>query len=109
MHPDSARQSRDCARQARALLNLSVWERAEDLETYVFGTVHARFYARKPEWFEAMQRPHFVMWPVPIGHRPSVEEALARLAELEETGPSERVFGWEALPNAALWMEKRCA
>ncbi|MEO0999197.1 MAG: DUF3291 domain-containing protein [Pseudomonadota bacterium] len=93
----------------RAILNLSVWETMEDLEAYVFGTVHVQFYARKAEWFEALDRPHFVMWEVETGHRPTVEEALARLEELRTTGPSARVFGWEALPNAELWKSRRCA
>lgn len=93
----------------RAILNMSVWETAEDLERYVFGTVHVRFYARRSEWFDPLApRPHFVMWPVPAGHRPTVEEALARLAELERAGPGERVFGWEALKLAA-HREQRCA
>ena len=93
----------------RAILNLSVWETAADLEAYVFGTVHARFYARKAEWFEALSQAHFVMWPVEAGEIPTVEDALARLDEFRRTGPTDRCFGWEALPNARLWIEKRCA
>ena len=93
----------------RALLNMSVWETTEALEKFVFGTIHVRFYKRSDEWFEKPSDLHFVMWPVPEGHRPTVEEALERLEELKRTGPSERVFGWEALPSAVLWMEKRCA
>ena len=93
----------------RALLNMSVWESAEALETFVFGTVHAQFYARKAEWFDTMTAQHFVMWPVPEGHQPTIEEALERLAEYQQTGATDRVFGWDALPKAALWMEKRCA
>lgn len=93
----------------RELLNISVWETVEDLERYVFGTIHARFYARRDDWFERMTQSHFVMWPVSVGHLPSVEEALARLAELERDGPSDRVFGWERMKTLTLWREKRCA
>jgi len=50
-------------------VNLSVWESVEQLETYVFGTLHAKFYQRRREWFELMERPHFVLWHVPEGHR----------------------------------------
>ena len=49
------------------------------------------------------------MWWVPIGHQPTMEEALGRLDELNATGPSERVFGWESLPNVRLWEKQRCA
>ncbi|MEM9012621.1 MAG: DUF3291 domain-containing protein [Pseudomonadota bacterium] len=93
----------------RELLNLSVWQTMEDLERYVFGTLHVQFYRLKANWFETVPAPHFVMWPVAEGHLPTIEEALDRLDELKCTGPSDRVFGWEALPNAALWMKKRCA
>lgn len=92
-----------------ALLNMSVWETAEDLETYVFGTIHSRFYAKRDDWFEHPSTPHFAMWPVPVGHIPSIDEALEMLAELTRTGSTGRVFGWDALPNAVLWMQKRCA
>lgn len=30
-------------------VNLSVWETPEDLEAYVFKTVHVQFYRRKPD------------------------------------------------------------
>ena len=93
----------------RALLNMSVWETAEDLERYVFGTVHAQFYKRGLEWFEAPDEPHFVMWTVEDGHIPDAEEALEKLEELRRHGPSEHVFGWGQLADAKLWMEKRCA
>jgi hypothetical protein len=93
----------------RAILNLSVWESVEALERYVFGTLHVRFYARRGQWFAPLApRPHFVMWPVPVGHRPAVSEALDRLADLERTGPTARVFGWEALAGAA-HRDRRCA
>ena len=91
------------------LLNVSVWETAEDLEAYVFGTLHARFYARRYDWFERPSGAHFVMWPVPVGHIPGTEEALEKLEEYRRAGASKRVYGWEALPNAALWQQKRCA
>ena len=93
----------------KELLNLSVWETPEDLEAYVFGTLHVRFYRRGPEWFEEPTAPHFVIWPVAEGHRPTMEEALAKLAHLTEHGPSPDAYGWDALPNAKLRMEQRCA
>ena len=37
------------------------------------------FYERGREWFEVMGKTHFVMWWVPEGYRPTLDEALARL------------------------------
>jgi hypothetical protein len=94
---------------ARFIVNMSVWETAEHLEQFVWNTVHARVYEKKANWFEAMTTPHLVMWFVPAGHRPTAEEALARLAHLTAHGASAHAFGWESLPNVKLWMSKRCA
>jgi hypothetical protein len=48
------------------------------------------------------------MWWVPAGHRPSVEEAVARLDHLKEHGPSDYAFDWQTA-SAQLWKTARCA
>jgi hypothetical protein len=90
-------------------VNLSVWESVEALERFVWQTVHTRFYGRRPEWFDKMDKPHFVMWWVRPGHRPTVDEAKARLEYLTAHGPSDHAFGWESVPAAQLWKTARCA
>ena len=90
-------------------LNLSVWQTPEQLEHFVWNTVHKRFYQKKSNWFEAMQAPHFVMWWITAGHLPSIDEAMARLDHFTQHGPSDQAFGWESLPNIKLWMSQRCA
>ena len=89
-------------------VNLTVWESVEDLERFVWQTVHKRFYGRRPEWFDAMDTPHFVMWWVPAGHRPTLVEAKERLEHLAANGPSDYAFGWESVPVAQLWKTARC-
>lgn len=93
----------------RLLVNLSVWETVEDLERFVFATVHQKVYARREEWFPRAAVPTFVMWPVPAGHMPTLDEAMERLAKLREEGPSDEAFGWERLSDLKLWMTKKCA
>jgi len=90
------------------LVNMSVWKSIETLERFVWQTVHKRFYGRRPEWFEKLDQPHFVMWWVDAGHLPSVEEAKARLEYLAAHGPSGYAFGWESVPAAQLWKTARC-
>ena len=75
--------------------NLTVWEDLASLKTFVYRTLHAKFMDRKAEWFEVLDQQHFVMWWVPAGHQPTLEEALGRLAHLQEHGPSEQAFGWD--------------
>lgn len=75
--------------------NMSVWESVETLETFVWGTIHKQFYDRKAEWFEVMGDMHFVMWWVPEGHKPTLEEGRARLALTQKQGDSDDAFGWD--------------
>ena len=89
--------------------NLTVWETAEQLETFVWGTVHKQFYDRRQEWFEVLGEMHFVMWWVPKGHRPTLPEALDRLAHLKQNGDSDLAFGWAHLKEARRWRENLCA
>jgi len=94
---------------AALIPNLSVWESVEHLERFTFGTVHAQIYKQREHWFKPMQERHFVMWQVPVGHQPTLAEAMSMLAQINADGPSDDVFGWEAMTNLKLWMEKRCA
>ncbi|NQY95862.1 MAG: DUF3291 domain-containing protein [Henriciella sp.] len=80
--------------------NLSVWKDVESLERFVWGTVHKKFYDRRAEWFEVLGEMHFVMWWVPDGHRPSLAEALQKLARLRAHGESEEAFGWDWVRDA---------
>lgn len=75
--------------------NLSVWDSVAALETFVWGTLHRQFYERKAEWFEVMGKQHFVMWWVEPGHKPSLEEAMERLAMLQADGASDAAFDWD--------------
>jgi hypothetical protein len=89
--------------------NLTVWESVETLENFVWNTVHRQFYARRKEWFEVLGQMHFVMWWVPDGHRPTLDEALERLEHLKQNGASEHAFGWDYIKEARLWKERSCA
>jgi hypothetical protein len=91
------------------IVNMSVWENVETLERFVWQTIHKPFYGRRPEWFDKMEKPHFVMWWVEAGHRPTIEEAKERLEYLTAHGPSDHAFGWESVPAAQLWKTARCA
>jgi len=89
--------------------NLSVWTDVESLEKFVWNTVHRRFYERRAAWFGLLEQMHFVMWRVPVGHQPSLTEAMERLEHLNRHGSTDHAFGWEHLPEARLWRGQRCA
>jgi heme-degrading monooxygenase HmoA len=88
--------------------NLTVWESVETLENFVWNTVHRQFYERRREWFEVLGAMHFVMWWVPAGHRPTLDEGLARLEHLRAHGDSDFAFGWKYLKDAQIWKQRAC-
>ena len=107
--PNTGNTETKIAGDPRFVANLTVWENVETLETFVFNTMHRRFYERRQEWFEVLGEMHFVMWWVPAGHRPTIEEAMARLALKEAEGDSDQAFGWAYLKQARLWKSHGCA
>lgn len=94
---------------AQFVSNLTVWEDVAALEHFVWNTVHRTFYERRAEWFEVLGRQHFVMWWIPAGHRPTLDEALERLAWREANGDSDWAFGWSYLKDVTLWRDRQCA
>jgi Domain of unknown function (DUF3291) len=90
------------------IVNVSVWESVADLEHFVWQTLHKRFYGRRADWFERFEGPAVALWWVPAGHRPSMEEAVARLAHLKQHGTSDYAFDWQRA-SAQLWKTARCA
>lgn len=91
---------------ADMISNMSVWDDVESLGNYVFNTVHARFYERRHEFFQAMTSHHFVMWWIEDGHIPTLEEAMDRLRYREANGSSAHAFGWDFVDQSK-W--RRCA
>jgi len=74
------------------LINLSVWESIDALKYFVYQTAHGPVMRKKRRWFEKHATPSLVLWWVPAGHRPGVEEALERLRILQTSGPSSQAF-----------------
>lgn len=73
------------------IVNLSVWQDAKSLQAFVYRSDHAGVMRRRREWFEKMDL-YMVLWWVPRGHRPSVEEGIERLERLRQRGPGADAF-----------------
>lgn len=74
------------------IVNLSVWDDVDTLRGYVFGNAHAAMLRRRREYFVPLDTPGLVVWWVPVGHRPDLEEARDRLTHLEVHGPTAYAF-----------------
>jgi hypothetical protein len=85
------------------IVNMSVWRDVESLNHYVYGSAHVEIMRRRKEWFQRMKEAYVVLWWVRKGHRPGVQEAIARLQLLREHGPSSEAFTFKkafAAPDA---------
>lgn len=74
------------------LINLSVWRSVEALRDYTYHSGHAHYVKRRREWFSAFGRPHYALWWVREGHRPTPDEARQRLDRLHANGPGPDAF-----------------
>lgn len=53
------------------IINMSVWESAEDLAAYAFGNLaHREVLRRRRDWFEKMTAAYAALWWIPRGHVP---------------------------------------
>ncbi len=71
---------------------MSVWESPDALFDYVYKSGHIQVLSRRKEWFERSDTPSMVLWWVPAGRVPTLDDGLERLAHLTHHGPSERAF-----------------
>ncbi|GAA1864195.1 DUF3291 domain-containing protein [Actinomadura bangladeshensis] len=85
---------------ADVIVNYSVWESAEALWDFVYRSAHLATMRRRREWFHRHAEAHVVMWWIPAGRVPTVEEALERLDLLRAEGPSPRAFTFSSAYTA---------
>jgi hypothetical protein len=75
------------------MVNMSVWESLEALRDFVYRNgPHLDFMRRRREWFHRMGEQHLVLWWVPAGHIPDLDEALSRLDLIRSDGPTPLAF-----------------
>ena len=55
------------------IFNMSVWTGLDELNQYVFRSSHLYALRRRRDWFEPMN-PSSVMWWIPSGYQPQVQE-----------------------------------
>jgi len=83
-----------------ALVNMSVWRDVEALSDFVHKSGHVEYLKRRKEWFQRVAEAYVVLWWVPAGHRPTVEEGIERLMRLRAEGPTPQAFTFRQLHPA---------
>ncbi len=76
----------------RLIVNMSTWESVEELADFVYRTAHAAVMRQRRQWFVPMREAYTVLWWVPAGQRPALDDATSRLELLRSTGPSAEAF-----------------
>ena len=79
----------------RLIVNLSVWASVESLLDFAYKSAHAEVFRHRHQWFERLEKPAVVIWPVAPGHLPTALEAKARLEHLQAHGPSDYAFDFK--------------
>jgi Domain of unknown function (DUF3291) len=74
------------------LINMSVWESVDALAGYVYGPDHVAVMRRRREWAQRMEEAYLVLWWIPAGSIPTIEEAKERLERLRVHGPTAHAF-----------------
>ena len=77
---------------AMILINMSVWETVEALRQFSYRSDHREIFRQRRKWFELMQAPHLVLWWIPAGTYPGLEEGKQRLEMLRRDGPTAGAF-----------------
>ncbi|MCH8813641.1 MAG: DUF3291 domain-containing protein [Chloroflexi bacterium] len=74
------------------VINFSVWAAIDSLFQYAYHSDHVEIFRRRKEFFEPFDLASLVLWWIPAGHIPSVEEAEERLDHLRDHGPTPHAF-----------------
>ena len=78
------------------LMNMSVWTSIEALRAFTYSSAHVQVLRQRRAWFEQLAEAHLVLWWVPAGHIPAIDEAMVRLARLRRDGPTPEAFTFRA-------------
>ena len=74
------------------IVNMSVWESIEHLKQFTYQTQHLQVFRDRRKWFQKMDKPHYCLWWVPVGHLPTIAEGRERLEHYQRHGSTAESF-----------------
>ncbi|NMM47716.1 DUF3291 domain-containing protein [Marinigracilibium pacificum] len=78
-------------------VNMSVWEDYQSLKDYTYQTVHSYFLKSRKKWSTEMEGLKAVMWYIPKGEIPTVEQGKEKLEQLNNLGASPDAFSMKEI------------
>jgi hypothetical protein len=82
------------------IVNMSVWESIEQLYQFTYYSAHTAVYRRRQEWFHKLETPMLVMWWIPAGTIPTIEDAKAKLEYITQHGATPEAFTFKTCFNS---------
>lgn len=79
----------------RIIINFSVWQTVDDLKNFVYKSAHTAVMKDRKKWFENFGQAYYVLWHLPAGYIPSLDEAVERLEWLQQNGPTNYAFDFK--------------
>jgi hypothetical protein len=74
------------------VINISVWADYASLHAFAYRSAHGALLRQRERWFLPTPQPSTALWWVGLGQRPTVHQALRRLAHLRTHGPTPQAF-----------------
>ncbi len=74
------------------MVNMSVWESLDALREYAYKSDHMKVFRDRAKWFVKMDKPHYCLWWIPVGHIPTVAEGRERLEHYQTHGATPYSF-----------------
>jgi hypothetical protein len=78
------------------IVNMSVWDSAEALHNFVYGSMHVEIFKQRKKWFEKMSDMHMALWYVPKGYIPTAQDGVDRLNYLRDNGETPFAFTYRS-------------
>ncbi len=89
---DAEEQAQAAFGRDQLVYNLTLWDSAESLGSFVYRSDHMDVMRQRSSWFESSEKSPFVLWWVPAGHLPTVDESRERFELLWHNGPGPDAF-----------------
>ncbi|MEM1176171.1 MAG: DUF3291 domain-containing protein [Pseudomonadota bacterium] len=78
--------------EPRLLFNLTLWDSFDALNDYVYRSAHAEVLRQRAQWFDRGDRAGFVLWWIPAGSLPTIDDTRRRFESLWTQGPTADAF-----------------
>lgn len=75
-----------------SIMNVSVWTTYSALHQFTYRSAHNHYIRRQRQWFEPVDQPSTVLWWIPAGTLPTLDDARTRLHYLRTYGPGPKAF-----------------